>query len=64
MITVIKYNVNHIALLFEEVNDKEIQLRNSLKDQGICIDRVQNFIYTLQKIFLKILTVANTIKKY
>lgn len=34
MITVIKYNVNHIALLFEEVNDKEIQLRNSLRDQG------------------------------
>lgn len=38
MITVIKYNVNHIALLFEEVNDKEIQLRNSLKDQGICFE--------------------------
>lgn len=38
MITVIKYNVNHIALLFEEVNDKEIQLRNSLRDQGICFE--------------------------
>lgn len=25
------YNVNLIALVFDEVNDKEIQLRNSLK---------------------------------
>lgn len=47
MITVIKYNVNHIALLFEEVNDKEIQLRNSLKDQGISIEC--RILFTLSK---------------
>lgn len=56
------YNVNHIALVFEEVNDKEIQLRNSLK-RSRHLFWVQNFICTaLQKILLKILTVANTIK--
>lgn len=56
------YSVNHIALVFEEVHDKEIQLRNSLK-RSRHLFWVQNFICTaLQKIFLKILTVANTIK--
>lgn len=42
--------VNHIALLFEEVNDKEIQLRNSLRDQGICFEC--RILFALSKKYL------------
>lgn len=50
MITVIKYNVNHIALLFEEVNDKEIQLRNSLRDQGNFVLSAEFYLHSPKNI--------------